>query len=108
MFHPSEIARVVEMSVGQQNRLHRARIDSESAQQPAHLQRFADQPRVEKHRPALLVHEQVAHAHDSPNGVNPRRRVAVEHRRGYPRFNFSSRSPAACKVSDFFAKFSRT
>jgi hypothetical protein len=67
---PGEIAGVVEMAVGDEDRLDGVGRKAEPRQPAADLPWLADQPGVEQHGVARVVHQQVADAHDAADRVD--------------------------------------
>jgi len=63
----------------QQDGLHRAWIDPQSLQQPAHLHPFAHQACIEKHRATPFIHQEMTNTHNPADGVDARRHMGGKH-----------------------------
>ncbi len=77
---------MVEMAVGDEDRLDVAPVETEASQLPADFKGLADQAGVEQHGFAALVDEKMAHAHHAANGEEAGRHAGHEHLGRYPVF----------------------
>jgi hypothetical protein len=73
---PDKIAGMVEMAMGEQDRLDGTRLQPEPGEAPADQPRLTDEPGVEQHGVALRLHQKVADAHHAADGVD----AGISHR----------------------------